>query len=320
MLSGGCWSVAFVFCCMAVSAWAENYPVERLYQEQFGNAAALHGAPAPSPQFVQPTAYLPRGGCSSPIVGCAATPRCGNCRDCTYSTGGSNRPDVEYGQSRPLLDLAGCVVSLPKKVALWDRRIDNHNVSPQTVQQVARYLQYRNIQGAKIRVNQYAPIDEWRRLASNRNIRPAAKYTVGAARVARYCVMPGRLFGGDEYNPYTNTLSMYSDVPAIGIAESAFAGDVQNRPFPGAYSAVVGLPVVSFLHETRTTDETLQYLQQNGSAADVAATRRLLYARCGNQLFGELGKLAPNGTMMLQLGSVGAAHVAATRENARMLR
>lgn len=200
---------------------------------------------------------------------------------------------------------------------MWDSRIDNHNVSPNTVRQVNQYLQNRDIQGVKIRVNQYAPADEWMRLVNNKQIRPCVKYTLGAVRQARYCLLPGRLFGGDEYNPYTNTLSLYSDIPAIGITESAFAADVQNRRFPGAFSLVAGLPIVSFIHETKTTTETLNYLSTHGSPAEVAATRRLLYARCGNQVFGELGRLAPNSSMMLQLGSVGVAHIAASRENAR---
>ena len=223
--------------------------------------------------------------------------------------------EVEYGRPRALVDGAGWVVGIPRKLLLWDRRVDNHDVSRDTVRAITDYLAHRGCPSVKVRVNQYDPCGEWRRLVSNRRVGPGWRYSLGVLRHLRYTLLPGRLFGGDEYNPYTDTLSLYSDASAIGLAEAAYAHDVHGRNHPGFYTASQSLPLVAMWHESLATNEVLTYVAIHGDAAQIAETRRLLYARYGLVLGGELGSVLPDGSTIFQVVGAVTGHAIALREN-----
>lgn len=226
---------------------------------------------------------------------------------------------VEYGSSRPILDRAGWVLGVPRKILLWDSRADNHQVSEETVWRVAEYLSDQQLCDVKVRVNQYAPRDEWRRLVANPHVAPGWKYTVGVLKHVEYTLFPGRLFGGDAYNPFTNSLYVYSDAPALPLAESAYAKDVRSRQQPGTYATAQMLPIVAMWHETLATREVLSYVALRGTPEEQQETRRLLYARYGMELGGEVGSLLGAGGVQLGnvyqvVGAVGG-HAAATIVN-----
>ena len=202
-----------------------------------------------------------------------------------------NRVKVEYGMERPLLDSAGWVIGIPRKLLLWDRRADNHAVSGATVGEVVRYLEYRGLDGTVVRVNQYAPGKEWKRLVSNHRVSPGWRYTVGSLKWLQYTLLPGRLFGRDQYNPYTNSLYLYSDMPTMGLAESAYAKDIDQRNQPGTYAAVQELPLVALWHETVATDEVLHYVSIRGSSEQIQKVRHDLYARYGIETAGAIGQV-----------------------------
>ena len=223
--------------------------------------------------------------------------------------------DVENGRRRPVIDAIGWAVSIPKKILLWDSRAGNQHVSQSTTQQVTRYLQYRQLQGVKVRVNQYDPIGEWDRLVDNQKISPGWKYSLGLLRHVRYTLLPGRIFGGDEYNPYTDTVSLYSDMPSQGLVESAFAYDVHSRVNPGTYAAVQSLPLVSMWHESLATDEVLSYISFYGDESQLQKFRQDLYARYGVVLGGELGQVLPDGTSAFQVVGAVAGHATAALQN-----
>jgi len=69
-----------------------------------------------------------------------------------------------------------------------------------------------------VRSNQYAPLDEFKRMVANDRIRPVWKSTFGTFNLLKYTLLPGRLVGGDWYNPYSNSLHIYSDNPTIAIS------------------------------------------------------------------------------------------------------
>ncbi|MBL8813459.1 MAG: hypothetical protein JNM43_25050 [Planctomycetaceae bacterium] len=168
--------------------------------------------------------------------------------------------------------------------------MDNHQVSEETVQQVGDYLASRGLSDVRIRVNQYDPSGEWRRLRSNSEISPGWKYTVGLLKFAEYSLLPGRLFGGDEYNPFTNSLSLYSDSAALGLVESAYALDIHHRELPGTYAASQELPWIGLWHEVLATQEAMDYATHVGTSDPLYRDRHTLYARygmiMGDALFG----------------------------------
>ncbi len=222
--------------------------------------------------------------------------------------------DVEYGSKRPLIDAVGWLAGVPKKILLWDRRADNHDVSPQTVDDISGYLSYRRLSNVKIRVNQYDPVGNWNRLVQNKTIAPGWKYTLGTLKQIEYIFLPGRIFGGDEYNPFTNTLNVYSDMPTLGLAEAAYAYDVNTRLYPGTYSAAQSLPVVAIWHETLATDEIMTYAAIRGTSEQLDHIRQDLYARYGISLGGELGRVLPDGSVVFEVVGALAGHATASAQ------
>jgi hypothetical protein len=84
---------------------------------------------------------------------------------------------------------------------------------------------------------------------------------MGTLTVVAYTVLPGRIFGGDYYNPFTNSLYLNSDVTAIVLCEAAYAKDVYSRKYPGAYAAINEFPLLSLWHKTIAVSDILGYAQ-----------------------------------------------------------
>lgn len=206
-----------------------------------------------------------------------------------YQRAVTGEDQFERGQPRPVIDGVGWVVGIPNKVMLWDRRVDNHRISPETENQLREYLAANELYDVKVRVNQYHPLDEWRRLRRNQRVSPGWRYTVGALHTLGYTVLPGRIFGGDRYNPYTNSLYVYSDAPPMSIVEAAYAKDVSTRDLPGTYAAVQDLPVVGLWHETIATRDALDYTYMACTPEDRQEAECLLYPRYGARVGGAVG-------------------------------
>src|SRR5579863_10459651 len=189
------------------------------------------------------------------IGGCASGPyQFGRgWQNAQFATSSSQDPasQLEIAEGRPnkFADGIGWVLGIPGKLLLWDRRVDNHCVTPATTEAVARYLQQNQLNDACLRINQYAPGEEWMRLTTNREVGAGWRYTLGTLSLVGYTLLPGRLLGGDHYNPYTNSVYIYSDVPALALESAAYAKDVHAREYPGTYAAVNQLPVASLWHE-----------------------------------------------------------------------
>jgi len=222
--------------------------------------------------------------------------------------------DIELGSRAPVIDGVGWVLGIPRKILLWDRRADNHDVSSSTVEEVAQYIDDRGLHDVKVRVNQYAPGGEWKRLVANKRVGAGWRYTVGAISTLGYTLLPGRLFGNDRYNPYTNTLSVYSDAPTLALAEAAYAKDVHQRGLPGTYATVQILPIVSIWHETLATGEVLEYVSLHGSNDEQEQIKRQLYARYGMELGGAIGGTLPKGSGLLPVVGAVSGHAVASVE------
>lgn len=196
-------------------------------------------------------------------------------------------PQVERGTRRPVIDGVGWVIGIPSKIILWDRRVDNHHISPETESAVSQYVNDLGLEDTKVRLNQYAPIDEWRRLTMNHNVHWGWRYTLGTLSWLDDTVFPGRIFGGDRYNPYTNTISLFSDAPSIAVKEGSRARDVKSRRYPGTYAAVNSLPLVSMWYETVSTSYAMEYLHDQMPQQELEGYH-LLYPAYGAHLGSDL--------------------------------
>ncbi len=198
-------------------------------------------------------------------------------------------PQICEGQPNKVIDAAGWVLGIPGKILLFDSRVDNHAVSVDTTLAIADYLAQNQLPDVCVRVNEYAPGEEWRRLGENQHVGAGWRYTIGTLSLIGYTLIPGRLVGGDHYNPYTNSVYVYSDVPSLAIKAAAYAKDVHQRELPGTYAAANGLPVLSLWHETVNTLDALGYVREVGDDAQQAEARRILYPSYAMSVGGAFG-------------------------------
>lgn len=236
---------------------------------------------------------------------------------CAVENSADQRPtsNIEIVQGNPsrIVDGLGWVIGIPRRIVLWDRRVDNHRVQPETMAEVATYAKVNELDGLCVRVNQYAPVDEWKRLTKNDRISPGWRYSVGALSLVGYTLLPGRIIGVDNYNPYTNSVYVYSDVPALAMEAAAYAKDVKHRELPGTYAAVNHLPVVSVWHETINTQDTLDYLQSNGTYDEQREGMAILYPNYGASVGGAVGSLF-GFTGVFEIGGAMVGHVSGWHE------
>lgn len=212
--------------------------------------------------------------------------------------------DFEYGRKHLALDGAGWIAGIPSKLILWNAKVDSHSVSEETEDQLRRYLREKQLTDVKVRVNQYAPFQEWKRLAANQEIHPGWRYTVGAWSVTRYTLLPGRIFGGDEYNPFTNTISLYSDRTSLALREAARAKQVQEANWKGLYSASLFVPGSPLWTDTLAIRDVRAYARETGQPALEREVYLVLFPAWGSRVGGSAFLYANAGQAQLLQGSL----------------
>ena len=227
---------------------------------------------------------------------------------------------VERGQQRPLIDGIGWVVGIPDKIMLWNRRVENHNISPETEQAISEYLARNDLTTVKVRLNQYAPRSDWKRLVANKSVGWGWKYTLGTASWLGETLFPGRVIGGDHYNPFTNTVHIYSDVPAIAIHEGGHAKDFARRYYKGTYAAGYLLPVTPLWYEAVATNDALSYLRAEGRVEDEQAADKVLFPAYGTYVGNSISTFVPALGTPLYLAGVVGGHIAGRVQASRLSR
>lgn len=230
-----------------------------------------------------------------------------------------DQPQIQRGEPRKLIDGFGWVWGVPNKLLLWNRRMDNHHIGPETEAAIAGYLYDNDLPTVRVRLNQYRPGEDWRRLVRNKSVGAGWRYTLGTLSVLGETVIPGRLFGGDHYNPFTNTVHIYSDIPAIALHEGAHAKDFARRKWKGTYAVAYLVPVVPLYHESVASRDVVAYLETHGTPQQQAAAQRILIPAYSTYVGNAGGYALPNYGMPLFYGSVLAGHVWGYHESQQIL-
>lgn len=228
-----------------------------------------------------------------------------------------NEPQIERGRPNAVIDAVGWIVGIPSKIILLDRRVDNHQISDATVEALRAYLHANSITNVKVRVNQYAPGGEWSRLFRNRAVGAGWRYTFGTLSMLFYTLLPGRIFGGDNYNPYTNTINLYSDHKAIAIHEGGHAKDFAPRKYKGTYAFFYMLPLAALYAEARASNDAISYFHAQPSARDETEAYRILYPAYATYLGGE-GVQLIGGYPLIYVGAVIPGHILGHWKGARV--
>ena len=252
-------------------------------------------------------------------LGCVGILLCSSgCASATYRYGRFHpgEPDgvalqpvvVERGRPQKTLDRFAWFVGLPERVMTLNSKTSNHHVSSETIEKLRIYLEQNDLTDVYVAVNDYDPKGQWRRLRENDRIAPFWRYSVGTISWLSYSMFPYRVFGGDEYNPFTNSLNLTSDVPALVLAEAAYAKDVHTRRHPGAYATFCDLPLLSMWRQARATSDVLGYarVQQDWDAEKQAY--HVLYPHIGSTTFGPGAHFFPVAGPFLAAGGALVGH------------
>lgn len=205
-----------------------------------------------------------------------------------------DEPQIERGRRAPVIDTVGWICGIPSKILMFDHRVDNHDISLDTESRIQEYLAYNDLDKVKVRVNEYDPLGEWRRLGENKSVGWPARYTLGSLSCLGYTVLPGRIFGGDHYNPYTNSIYLYSDVPAMAIYQGGHAKDFAHREYKGCYSLAYEIPLVDLWPHSIAAGDAMDYLKETTTTQGIKEGYRTLgpaYAINASSGLGSVGNV-----------------------------
>jgi len=228
---------------------------------------------------------------------------------------------IERGEPNKTLDRIGWVVGLPARILTLNKKVNNHDISPETVETLQDYLEQNDITDVYVAINQYDPKGQWKRLRENNRIAPAWRYSAGTLTWLGYTLFPGRVFGGDRYDPFSNTLNLNSDVPALVLSEAAYAKDIHSQKHPGAYATLVNdLPLLTLWRQGKAASDVLSYAQLQEDWDLEKEAYHVLYPQLASGAVGTAGPFVPVYGPFLGLGGALVGHatgrtVAAVRES-----
>ncbi|XDD51615.1 hypothetical protein AB3N59_07740 [Leptospira sp. WS92.C1] len=205
-----------------------------------------------------------------------------------------SEPQLEEGEPYWFLDAIGNVFGSLTKLILWNRKMNNHSISDETKQYLKDYLRENNLTDVKVRFNQYAPIDDLRQLWRAETVHPVLKYTLGIFNWLIGVIFPERIFagilGGDHYNPYSNTIKIYSDLPTVALHEGGHSKDFAMRKYKSLYSLSYSMiPLIGPLYpEARASDDALRYLRSKCDKKNELLGYRTLYPAYATYVVGQV--------------------------------
>lgn len=211
----------------------------------------------------------------------------------TKQTFNECNPQIERGKPNIIVDSLGNIISLPQKIILLNFKIGNHSISPKTEQIIGKYIKDNPqiLKDTKIRLNQFSLFGDLRRLAKNKKISWYWRILPGIP-VTILSSLTGRLLGGDNYNPYADTVSIYSDIPAVALHELGHAVDTAERVEEGwadYYALGRIFPPLTLYQEYVASQKALDYLSDKNEGEEEKDAYRVLIPAYGTYAGGYSG-------------------------------
>jgi hypothetical protein len=253
------------------------------------------------------------------LFGCASAPEIYHPTEQRYAKNqielNHGLPQIERGRAVPLLDgLNHYVLSLPVKLLLLNWRLQDHRLPQRNERILAQYLALNQLRSVKVRHNQWAPIDEWRRMWSNDQVGIGYRATLGMVTWLRYTLFPDRIFGGlplpfvgggDHFNPFSNTINVFSSDLGVLLHEGGHAKDyVRHRAKGTTFVLLRLLPGVDLIQEAVASQDAIQFLYCVGEEREELRAYGTLIPAYSTYVAGYF-----RGGLVVTLPIVGAGHV-----------
>ena len=209
------------------------------------------------------------------LAGCACT---------VPYTGQGLNPQISRGKPNTFLDGLGAIPGAVFKVLLLSKRMCAHCISPDTEEVLVDYIaavppHETAFHDTLFRLNQYAPLDDLRRLGSNHHVAWPYRFTLGLLETLVFEVLPiSHLLGGDHYNPFTNTVHVYADHSAVLLHEAGHAYNTSQQRWKGTSAFLYFFLVPFVLFEEYTASErAIQYFVVQGDRKHELEAYKILY-------------------------------------------
>lgn len=227
---------------------------------------------------------------------------------------------ISFGEPSPHLVRMEKVVQFPRdairKLSGRPQLEPNDQLAQRSaaVDLAEEYLLANGMDELYIDVRTYAPREQWQRLRRNERVSPLFRYTAGSLSWLRYTLLPRTVFRSDNFDPFTNTLSLNSDDPARALIESARAKEFQRERAigPGAYATLQFVPLVPLIHESRAASDALSYSQHHLEGRFLDQLYPLAYARIGSAAVSEtlsIVTLAPSTPFLVRPLLIGSGNL-----------
>ena len=204
--------------------------------------------------------------------------------------GERRHPQIRRGRYVPGMDEAASGLAFFEKLVLWNRKVMNHEVSASTEEVMAQYLdEHREeLAGVKVRLNQWAPLDDLKRVFTRKGVGWPYKILVGLPTTLVFdVILTGRVFPGllgapgDHYNPYTDTVHLFSDDRAVALHELGHATDWARTKYKGTYALIRIVPFINLPQEAEATKIAIDYLEVKDQREDLLHAYEILYPAFG---------------------------------------
>lgn len=209
------------------------------------------------------------------LSGCASAPEIYHPTEWLYAEDQISLPDappqIERGRDIPILDgLNHYVLSLPVKLLLLNWQLQDHELPDRHRRILEHYLQLNQLHSVKVRHNEWDPGGEWRRMWSNDQVGVGYRATLGMISWLRYSLFPDRVFGGlpipfvgggDHFNPFSNTINVFSSDLGVLLHEAGHAKDyVRHRAKGTSFVLLRLLPGIDLWQEAVASQDAIQFL------------------------------------------------------------
>ncbi len=158
--------------------------------------------------------------------------------------------------------LIGTVLSVPRKLLYWDRNF-GRGLDAQRTRALLSMLEHQPLRGVLVRVNHNAPLDDLTRLFSDARVARrnnlAARVLLGAPLTVSAALW-SEFTRSDYYNPFTQTVVVYSNIDAVVAHELGHHQDYQRFSSDLLYTLARPIIPVTLYQEVRASLNAKRYL------------------------------------------------------------